>query len=98
MPMFVLLSKLTAEGRKTIRTKPDRIGEVNREVEKLGVHVKAQYATLGEYDFITLVEAPSTQAMSKLVIDLGARGTLSMTTLPAIEMPLFLQGIRELAK
>lgn len=98
MPMFVLLSKLTAEGRKTIRSKPERIGEVNREVEKLGVQVKAQYATLGEYDFITLVEAPNIQAMSKLVIDLGARGTLSMTTLPAIEMPLFLQGIRELSR
>ncbi len=98
MPMFVLLSKLTAEGQKTLKNKPGRIGEVNKEVEKLGVQVKAQYATLGEFDFVTLVEAPNTQTMAKVAIELGSRGTLTMTTLPAIEMPLFIKVVGELPK
>lgn len=98
MPMFVMLSKLTAEGRKTIKERPERIAEVNKEIEKLGAQVKAQYATLGEYDFMTLLDAPNTQTITKIVIELGSRGTLTMTTMPATEMPMFLHTIAELKK
>lgn len=98
MPMFIMLSKLTAEGRKTIKERPERISEVNKEVEKLGAQVKAQYATMGEYDFVTLLEAPSVQTMAKVVIELGSRGTLTMNTLPAIEMPMFVHSVAELRK
>jgi len=96
MPMYVLMSRLTAEGRKAIKKRPERISEVNEEVEKLGAKVKAQYATVGDYDFLTLLEAPNIQTMSKIVIELGSRGTLEMKTMPAIEMPLFLQNVKEL--
>jgi uncharacterized protein with GYD domain len=98
MPMFVMLSKLTGEGRKTIKERPERISEVNKEIEKLGAQVKAQYATLGDYDFITLLEAANIQTIGKIVIELGSRGTLTMTTLPAMEMPMFLHTIAELKK
>lgn len=98
MPMYVLMSRLTAEGRKTLKARPERISQVNDEVEKLGAQVKAQYALLGEYDFMTLLEAPNAQTMAKIVIELGSRGTLTMTTWPAVEMPMFLHSIQELGK
>jgi len=59
MPTYVLLSKLTPEGRKTIKDRPDRIAEVNKEIEKFGAKVTSQLAVLGVYDFVTTVEAPN---------------------------------------
>jgi uncharacterized protein with GYD domain len=96
MPMYVLLSNLTAEGRKALKKNPQRIDEVNRETEAMGVKIKAQYALLGGFDFITLIEARDNQTMARVVTELGSRGTLNMTTLPAIEMPKFLHEIGQL--
>lgn len=84
MPTFIMLTNLTAEGVKTLKSNPTRVGEVNKEVEQLGAKVISQYATLGQYDFITVIEAPDEKAMAKISVELGSRGTMSTQTLSAI--------------
>ncbi|MBI4299948.1 MAG: GYD domain-containing protein [Chloroflexi bacterium] len=84
MPVYILLSRLTDEGRKTIKARPERIGEVNREIEGMGGKVIGQYAVLGFYDFVNIVEAPDNETIARVSLELGARGTVDITTLPAI--------------
>jgi uncharacterized protein with GYD domain len=84
MATYVVLSTLTDEGRKTIKNNPQRIAEVNKELEKMGVKVKEQWATLGPYDFVNIVEAPDNQAILKMSVELRSRGSVHLMTLPAI--------------
>ncbi len=84
MPTFLMLTNLTAEGVRTLKNHPGRIAEVNKEVEQMGVKVVSQYATLGQYDFVTVVEAPDEQTMAKVSVELGSRGTMTSQTLAAI--------------
>ena len=91
MPEYVVLSKLTDEGRKTLKKKPERIMEVNKELEDMGVKVKQQYALLGNYDFLNIVEAPDNEAMMKMSVELGARGSIELLTLPALDMEAFVK-------
>ena len=84
MPTFLMLTNLTAEGVRTLKNNPGRIAEVNREVEQMGVKVVDQYATLGQYDFVTVVEAPDERTMAKVSVELGSRGTLTSQTLAAL--------------
>ena len=84
MPTYILLSTLTAEGRKTIREKPKRIQEVNKEIEALGAKVLFQYAVLGPYDFVNVVEAPDNETILRVSLELGSRGTVSIISMPAI--------------
>ena len=79
MPTFVMLTNLTSEGVQTLKNNPTRVQEVNKEVEQLGVKVKDQWATLGQFDFITIVEAPDEKTMAKVSVELGSRGTMSST-------------------
>jgi uncharacterized protein with GYD domain len=84
MPTYVMLTNLTAEGVRTLKNNPGRVAEVNREVEQIGAKVLSQYATLGEYDFVTIVEAPDDKTMAKIGVELGSRGTMKSETLAAI--------------
>jgi uncharacterized protein with GYD domain len=84
MPDYIMLTNLTPEGVQTLKNNPSRVQEVNKEVEQLGVKVKDQWAILGPYDFITVVEAPDTQTMAKVSVELGSRGTMSSQTLAAL--------------
>jgi len=84
MPTYVMLTNLTADGVRTLKNNPGRVSEVNAEVEQIGAKVLAQYATLGQYDFITIVEAPDDQTMAKVSVELGSRGTMTSQTLSAI--------------
>ncbi len=84
MPTYVMLTNLTAEGVKTLKNNPGRVAEVNKEVEQIGAKVLAQYATLGQYDFVTIVEAPDAATMAKVSIELGSRGTMTSQTLSAM--------------
>jgi uncharacterized protein with GYD domain len=79
-----MLTNLTAEGVRTLKSNPRRVGEVNKEVEQMGAKVVAQYATLGQYDFVTIVEAPDEKTMAKVSIELGSRGTMTSQTLTAM--------------
>ncbi len=84
MAIYVMLTTLTDEGRKTLKSNPQRIKEVNKEVESMGVKILSQYATLGPYDFINILEAPDNKAISKVAVELGARGTLQTMTMAAM--------------
>jgi len=94
LPVYVLLSRLTAEGRKTIRENPERIQEVNKEIEAFGVKLLSQYATLGPYDFVNILEAPDNRTIAKVSVELGARGTVEITTLPTIPMNEFVATVK----
>jgi uncharacterized protein with GYD domain len=94
MATYILLSNLTDEGAKTIKNNPGRIKEVNAELEKLGVKVTAQYATLGAYDFVNVVEAPDNLTVARVSAELGARGSVKITTLPAIAIDDFIRSFK----
>ncbi len=84
MPTYVMLTNLTPEGVQTLKNNPTRVQEVNQEVEQLGVTVKEQWATLGQYDFITIIEAPDDRTMAKVSVELGSRGTMTSQTMAAM--------------
>jgi uncharacterized protein with GYD domain len=90
MPTYIMLTTLSPEGVQTIRNNPPRIREVNREIEQLGATVKAQWATLGEYDFINVIEAPDERTMARISVELGSRGTGKYETLVAIPIDDFI--------
>lgn len=93
MPTYVMLTTLTDEGRKTLMHNPARIREVNKEIEAMGITIKAQYALLGQFDFLNVLEAASNQAVTKMAVQLGSRGTVSTLTLPAIPTDEFITGL-----
>jgi uncharacterized protein with GYD domain len=93
MPTYIMLTRLTSDGVKTIKDNPGRVHEVTREVEQLGVKVLDQWATLGEYDFVSVVQAPDEKAMAKLSIEMGSRGTVMNETLTAIDVEEFTQAL-----
>jgi uncharacterized protein with GYD domain len=93
MPTYIMLSNLTDEGAKTIKRKPGRIKEVNEELEKRGVHVVSQYAVLGPYDFVNVVEAPDNLTVARVSAELASRGSIKITTLPAVEIDEFIQAL-----
>jgi uncharacterized protein with GYD domain len=84
MSIYVMLTNLTSEGVQTLKNNPNRVQEVNKEVEQLGAKVLNQWATLGQYDFVTIVDAPDQETMAKVSVELGSRGTMSSQTLAAI--------------
>ncbi len=90
-----MLTTLTDEGRKTITENPGRIKEVNKEVEAMGAKILAQYAVLGPYDFINIIEAPSNEAVSRVAIALGSRGTLQTMTLAAMDVDAFIGSLKK---
>lgn len=94
MAAYIILSTLTDEGRKTIKEKPNRILEVNKEIEKMGVKVKQQFAVLGPYDFVNIVEAPDNETVMKMSVELGARGSVQLLTLAAIPVEDFIKKIK----
>jgi uncharacterized protein with GYD domain len=93
MAVFIMLTKLTSNGVRTIKDNPGRVQEVNREVEQLGVKVLNQWATLGEYDFVSVVEAPDETIMAKVSVELGSRGTTSNETMAAIPAEDFIKSL-----
>ncbi len=95
MPLYLMLSKLTDRGRGTVKEHPERINEVNDEVTERGCRVVAQYALLGEYDFATIIDAPDNWNMHRLAIDLGARGSITTHTMPALRTQDFIKFMLE---
>ena len=95
MAVYIMLSKLTTEGRKTVRENPGRIQEVNKEVEAFGAKVLSQYATLGAYDFVNIVEAPDNKTIVRVSVELSSRGTIEITTLPTITLSDFVATVKK---
>ena len=96
MAKYIMLTTLTDEGRKTVKMRPERIKEVNTEIEKMGVEVLAQYAVLGPYDFINILEAPDNETISRVAIELGSRGTLQLVTMSAIPIDIFEEKLKKI--
>ncbi len=94
MATYIMLSTLTDDGRETIQERPERIQEVNSEVESLGARVVQQYATLGPYDFVNIVEAPDNQTIARVSVALSARGTIQFLTMPAMTLEEFTTGVK----
>ena len=95
MAMYLMLTTLTDEGRKRVKANPHRIREVNKEVEEMGVKIVSQYALLGPYDFANIIEAPSNEMISRVAIELGARGTLKTMTMAAMSLSDFEEGLKQ---
>ncbi|HEY5189814.1 MAG TPA: GYD domain-containing protein [Solirubrobacteraceae bacterium] len=93
MPTYIMLTTLNPDGVQTIKNNPARIKEVNKEVEQLGATVKAQWATLGRFDFINVIEAPDEQTIARVSLELGSRGTGKYETLIAIPIDDFIGAI-----
>ncbi len=97
MPVFVMLTTLTDEGAKTLKNKPERIREVDKEVmDKFGVRIIAQYAVMGPYDFVNILEAPDNDTIVKMAIELNSRGTIRTLTMPAIEIDRLIDDLRSM--
>jgi uncharacterized protein with GYD domain len=90
MPIFILLSTLTQQGVQTLKSNPERLRQVNQDIEELGARVLHQWATLGEFDFVNVVEAPDIATIAKVSVALAARGSTRIETLPALEIEEFL--------
>jgi uncharacterized protein with GYD domain len=95
MPRFIMLSTLGPEGMHTLADNPARLKEVNADVEAMGVRVVDQYALLGDYDFLNVLDAPDAETVAKVAVMLGARGTLKSRTLAAIPIDDFIAKLRE---
>ena len=98
MTTYIMLSTLTDDGRKTLKQRPDRLKEVNKEVESMGARVMSQYAVLGGYDFVNVIEAPSNEVMARIAMELGARGTMKVTAMPALGIDQFVELMAKSAK
>ena len=93
MPTYVMLAQLSADGVQTVKNNPNRIKEVNKEVESLGAVVKAQWATIGQYDFVSVVEVPDEKTMARVSLELGGRGTARYESMTAIPIDDFIASL-----
>jgi uncharacterized protein with GYD domain len=91
--VFVLLSTLSQRGIQTLKSNPERLRQVNQDVEELGARVLHQWATLGAFDFVNVVEAPDIETVARVSVALGARGSTRIQTLPALEIEDFLRTL-----
>ena len=86
MPTYIMLSKLSEQGLQTLRANPERLREVNKDVEELGARVLHQWFMLGPFDFVNIVEAPDAKAVAQVSIAISARGSTQLQTYEAIEV------------
>jgi uncharacterized protein with GYD domain len=93
MALYIMLSTLSETGRRVVRNLPGSIRKVNEEVGRMGIRVVAQYAVLGPYDFVTVIEAPDNETVAKVSMELGARGSVHIVTLPAIPVDAFISRL-----
>jgi uncharacterized protein with GYD domain len=93
MPTYILLSTLTPEGVQTVKNNPQRIKEVNKEIEQIGAKVVAQWAVLGQFDFVNVVEAPDERTMAKVSLELGSRGSARYQSMAAIPIDEFISSM-----
>ena len=94
MPKYIMLSSLTDAGAATVKKNPERIKEVNKDVEALGGKVLDQYAVIGEYDFVNILEAPDIETVARISVELGARGSVHIHTMAAISLDEFIARLK----
>jgi uncharacterized protein with GYD domain len=86
VPTYIMLSKLSEQGLQTLRANPERIREVNKDVEELGARVLHQWFMLGPYDFVNIVEAPDAKTVARVSVAISARGSTELESYEAIEV------------
>jgi uncharacterized protein with GYD domain len=94
VPTYILLSSLNPGGLETLKERPERLREVNQEIERMGGHIKDQYAVLGPFDFVTILEAPDNATIAKISVGMGARGTVRIQTLAALPVEEFIESLK----
>lgn len=94
MATYIMLSTLTDDGSETLKENPGRLKEVNKEIEGMGVKIMSQYATLGPYDFVNIIEAPDNETVARLSVELGGRGSVKLLTMPAIPIDRFISSLQ----
>lgn len=94
MPSYVMLSTLGPDGWATVREHPERIREVTQEVESMGLTVISQYGLMGQYDFLTVIDAPDEATMARAAVTLAARGTMRTTTFQAIAVEDLIEHLK----
>ena len=94
MPKYIVLSTLTDHGLKTLKENPDRLTEVNTEISRMGARVLEQWAVLGQYDFVNIIEAPDNATMTRVSVEIGSRGSVRLVTLPAIDAGEFVKSLK----
>jgi uncharacterized protein with GYD domain len=94
MGTYILLSRVTDSGAETVKEHPERIKEVNKEIEQFGARVLHQYATVGAYDFVSVVEAPDLAAITRVSVELGSRGSIKIQTLSALPIDDFIEAMK----
>lgn len=94
MPVFVMLSRLTDQGAGTVRSNPERILEVDSQLDSMGVKVLQQYAVLGRYDFVNIVEAPDIMTVARAALELAARGSVRIETMAAMPVEDLIGGLK----
>jgi uncharacterized protein with GYD domain len=94
MPKYIVLSTLTDHGLKTLKENPDRLTEVNSEIRRMGAQVLEQWAVLGQYDFVNVIEAPDNATMTRVSVEIGSRGSVRLVTLPAEDAGDFIKGLK----
>ena len=94
MPKYVVLSTLTDHGLRTLKENPGRLTEVNTEISRMGARVLEQWAVLGQYDFVNIIEAPDNATMTRVSVELGSRGSVRLVTLPAVETREFVKSLK----
>lgn len=94
MPTYILLSNLTDEGAKSLKSNPKRLQEVNKEIERYGAKVTQQYAVLGPYDFVSVVECPDNETIARVSVELASRGSIRLLTLAATPVANFIRTLR----
>jgi len=93
MPIYLMLTTLTAQGVQTLKANPNRLREVNRDVEELGATVLHQWATIGEYDFVNIVDAPDAATIAKISLALGARGSAKLQSLELLDLDTLMSAL-----
>ncbi len=95
MRKFILLATLSPQGLQTLQVTPERLFEVNREIEDLGGRVLDQWAVLGFYDFLSIIEAPDEATVARMTLELSARGSASFETLTVVETSDVFTGLED---
>jgi uncharacterized protein with GYD domain len=94
MPLYVMLSRLTDKGAETLKSNPERIIEVDSQLSEMGLEVKEQYAVLGRYDFVNIVEAPDDATIARVSVELGSRGSIRLETMAAMPVEDFIGSLK----
>jgi uncharacterized protein with GYD domain len=94
MAIYIIISNLTDEGAKTLKKNPGRVKEVNAELKDMGVKVLDQYAVLGNFDFLTIVEADDEATVGKAIVEILSRGSIKTATYKAIPIDEFIESFK----